>query len=50
MICEIVIAVLSEFVSVSDRVLVVETETVPKLRLAGLGLREPEVVVPIPKI
>jgi len=49
-ICEIVIALLSEFVTVSDRVLVVETGTVPNPRLAGLALREPEVVVPVPKI
>jgi hypothetical protein len=42
--------VVPEFVSVSETVLAAETWTVPKFRLEGLAVREPDAVVPVPEI
>lgn len=49
-ICEIVIALLAEFVRVSEEVLTVEVCTGPKLMLVGVAKSEPDEVVPFPVI
>jgi hypothetical protein len=49
-ICDIVIAELPEFVTISDRAFVVEICTVPKFSVVGLAVREPAFVVPVPSI
>ena len=47
---EIVMALEPEFVTVSERVLVVDNCTEPKLRLDGLPPTDPDEVVPLPEI